>query len=257
MNIITLTSDFGYNDSYVGTMKGVINIINPNIKIIDITHNIKKYSIVSANYIINSFYKYFPENTIHNIVVDPGVGTNRLALIVKINKQIFVCPDNGLLSLILSDKKNNSKFYKIELKKLNKYYSNLCSSTFHGRDIFSPVCGLLSKGVKIENLSSEIKQIKTLNLKPIFNKTFVKGKIIHIDDFGNIITNVEKKDMKNFKLNYVKIKNKIIKQKVDNYDSIKKYAYLFGSNNFLELSMKQKSIAKDLNVNINDDILIK
>jgi hypothetical protein len=185
MSLITLITDFGLKDNYVGVMKGVIYSINPNVGIIDITHQIEPYDIVGASFILKSSFKYFPKGTIHVIVVDPGVGSKRKIILVRTENYYFLAPDNGILGFI----SDNHEI--IEL--INKeYFLNEISATFHGRDIFAPVAAYLSLGKRIEEFGHRLNKIKNLpsKFKPKFDKDKIVGEIIYIDHFGNLITNI-------------------------------------------------------------------
>lgn len=190
MSIINLLTDFGYSDTFVGTIKGVIIKINPQAKIIDLCHNIKPQAITDAAFCLLNSFAYFPKGTIHLAIVDPGVGTKRKAILVETKDYFFIAPDNGLLypALKQQDIKNiveitNPKFF---LKPL--------STTFHGRDIFAPVAAHLSLAIKSQNFGKKITKIKELKLpQPQRQKNELIGKIIYIDHFGNLITNISKK----------------------------------------------------------------
>ena len=186
--IITLTTDFGTSDPYVGIMKGVILSINPKAKIIDITHSIPPQDIISAGVTIKNSFSFFPEKTIHLAVVDPGVGSKRSPLLIKTEKYFFIGPDNGLFSSIIS----NEKIENI-VKITNKnYFLKKVSRTFHGRDIFAPVTAHLSTGKRPDTFGPDLKNpIITPFPKPcIVNKNEAEGEVIHIDRFGNLLTNI-------------------------------------------------------------------
>ena len=152
MSIITLLTDFGTEDAYVGVMKGVILSINPSAEVVDVCHYINPQDLIEAAYLIKSSYRYFPKGTIHIIVVDPGVGGNRLIVAVKLSGHIFLAPDNGVLTLLL-DEGEVDTIVRVEN---THYFLNSISQTFHGRDIFAPVGSHLSRGVFIENLGSKL-----------------------------------------------------------------------------------------------------
>ncbi len=194
--IVTLLTDFGTKDSYVGIMKGIISGINPDANIIDLCHEIGPQDIFEGAYILHSSYKFFPEGTIHVAVVDPGVGTKRKIICAKIRDYLFLVPDNGILSLVLSDEKP-----QIIIEVTNKKYflPETCpelvsgvSNTFHGRDIFAPVAAYLSKGINPLKLGKKLRKIKEIDLPaPDHSKQGVlKGEVIYIDAFGNLITNI-------------------------------------------------------------------
>lgn len=185
--IITLTTDFGYKDPFVGQMKGVILSINPEVQIVDITHDVASHSIEDAARLIWQSFKYFPQGTIHVVVVDPGVGSKRKALAVEAFNHYFLAPDNGVLTFIL--KKSIFKAFSIENK---KYILRKDSPTFQGRDLFSAAAAWLSRGVKIEDFGKKIKKPVLIGIdEAIKSANKIIGKVVYIDKFGNAITNIE------------------------------------------------------------------
>ena len=188
--VITLLTDFGNQDAYVGIMKGVIAGINPFANIVDICHNVPPQDIFGGAYLLYSSYKYFPRKTIHVAVVDPGVGSRRDIVCVETKDCFFLVPDNGILGFIIQNEKPKSIFRVTN----NKYFLPSPSNTFHGRDVFAPVAAHLSLGVKPQQLGIKIDQLEQLNIpKPVRKKTGrVEGQIIYIDRFGNLITNIKK-----------------------------------------------------------------
>ena len=196
MSIITLTSDFGTNDVYVGLVKGVIYSINPDVTIVDITHNIPSYDIISCALVISDLHKYFPAGTIHMVVVDPGVGTERNILMVEGNKQIFVGPDNGIFGMLvknMQEKQLDTEFYLINAP---KYYRRDYGNTFDARDKMAPVVAHLSLGLSHDVFAQEIKSIKEISIPfPTVCEDILQGNIIYVDNFGNLITNIHNKDV--------------------------------------------------------------
>ena len=189
MSIIALLTDFGLKDGFVGSMKGVILSINPEAKIVDISHEIESFSIIEGSIVLNATYRYFPKGTIFVSVVDPGVGTERKFIIVKTKDYFFVCPDNGLLTLVLK----KEKIKKIIEIKNKEFFLESDTNTFHGRDIFAPIAAYLSKGIKPEKFGDGIKNIKTNDIfEPKVLDGRIIGKIIKFDKFGNAITNIGK-----------------------------------------------------------------
>jgi len=188
--VITLLTDFGNQDAYVGIMKGVIAGINPFANIIDICHSIPPQDIFSGAYLLYTSYKYFPRKTIHVAVVDPGVGSRTDIVCVETKDYFFLVPDNGLLSFILQEERPKSIFRVTN----NKYFLPSPSNTFHGRDVFAPVAAHLSSGVKPQKMGIKINQLEQLDMpEPVHKKTGqVEGQIIYIDQFGNLITNITK-----------------------------------------------------------------
>ena len=188
--VMTLLTDFGNQDAYVGVMKGVITGINPLANIIDICHNIPPQDVFNAAYLLYTSYKYFPRGTIHVAVVDPGVGSRRNIVCVETKNYFFLVPDNGLLSFIVQEEKPKSIIRVTN----SKYFLPSPSNTFHGRDVFAPVAAHLSLGVKPQQLGNKINQLEQLDIpKPVHRKTGqVEGQIIYIYRFGNLISNIKK-----------------------------------------------------------------
>jgi S-adenosylmethionine hydrolase len=191
--VITLLTDFGNQDAYVGVMKGVIAGINPFANIVDICHSVPPQDIFGGAYLLYSSYKYFPKKTIHVAVVDPGVGSRRDIVCVVTKDYFFLLPDNGILSFIIQDEKPKSIFRITN----SKYFLPSPSNTFHGRDVFAPVAAHLSLGVKPQQLGIKINQLEQLDMpKPVRKKPGqAEGRIIYIDRFGNLITNITKEHL--------------------------------------------------------------
>ena len=190
MSIITITTDFGTDDEYAGIMKGVILSLNPSAVIVDITHHIDPQDLVQAAYTIYSSYRFFPQGTVHVVVVDPTVGSDRNIIAFKIMDHIFLAPDNGVLTLLINERNINS----IARIDNTSYFLDPVSRTFHGRDIFAPVSAHLSMGVPIKKLGTPVakKNLICLSiLEPYFSDNGeLVGSIVSIDHFGNLITNI-------------------------------------------------------------------
>jgi S-adenosylmethionine hydrolase len=183
--IITLTTDFGLADTFVAQMKGVILSINADAKIVDITHQIRPFSITDAARAISVAYPYFPKGTIHIGVTDPGVGSERRGLLICAGGHYFVGPDNGIFSLVV---KKAPDFRALSLRPLEDYP---LSSTFHGRDLFAPVAAMLSLGKSPESVGSLIEEVVMIDLsEPTMTNGSIVGTITAIDNFGNAITNI-------------------------------------------------------------------
>jgi S-adenosylmethionine hydrolase len=184
--ILTLTTDFGLSDHYVGAMKGVILGICPAARIVDITHEIAPYDITEGAYTIAQAYGTFPKKTVHVVVVDPGVGTARRPILVEAAGQYFIGPDNGVLSMIYGREK-----HKIRLIANERYFRQPVSQTFHGRDIFAPVAAHVAAGVLPSRMGKAIDDY----LRPAFQrpvqvgKRMWNGQVLKVDRFGNLITN--------------------------------------------------------------------
>lgn len=193
--IITLTTDFGLKDPFAGLMKGVIVGINPDARIVDITHNIQRHNVFEASQVLAMSYKYFPSTTIHVAVVDPSVGSMRRPLLVVTEDHYFIGPDNGIFSPIFEDLK--STFFKVYHITASHYYLPISGSTFHGRDIFAPVAAWLSKGVESHKMGEQIDDyIKIPAPKSVTSAdNTITGEIIVIDNFGNAISNITRDDL--------------------------------------------------------------
>ncbi len=190
--IITLLTDFGLKDVYVGVMKGVIAQINSNLKVIDLTHEIPPQNLFAARFCLQNAYPYFPPETVHVAVVDPGVGSTRRAIAIQLPNSFLVGPDNGIFSGVLESLEVEN--IKVVLLTNSEYWrTKTPSTTFHGRDIFAPVAAHIASGVKLENLGEEInpESLVKLSLNNItFTDSGLAGCVQHIDHFGNIITNI-------------------------------------------------------------------
>jgi S-adenosylmethionine hydrolase len=185
--IITLSTDFGNKDHYVGSMKGVIYTINPYVTITDITHEIPAHDVFSAAFSLRSFAAYFPKETIHIVVVDPGVGSRRKPIALEADDKFFVGPDNGVFTYVFLE---SESFRAYEISN-PKYFLARVSFTFHGRDIFAPAAAHLSLGVSIEDLGKRLLNPFMLEIKePEFGEEEVIGDVIYEDTFGNLITNI-------------------------------------------------------------------
>ena len=190
--IITLTTDFGLNDHYVGAVKGVILDINPDAQIIDICHSVQAFDVLDGALSIAQAYSYFPAGTVHVVVVDPGVGTARRPIILSTERHHFVAPDNGVLSLIYGREE------RVHVRHVTgeHYFLQPLSNTFHARDIFAPVAAYLAKGVDSEKFGEEIEDFVRFNAprpKPVDQKT-LRGVVLKVDRYGNMITNITPED---------------------------------------------------------------
>jgi len=248
--IITLTTDYGTNDHLVGTLKGVILKINPDVNIVDITHNVTPYDLLDGALAIGSSYSYFPPRTIHVVVVDPGVGTDRRPLLVTAETQYFVAPDNGVLSLVYEREES----ILVRHANVEHYYLQPVSKTFHGRDVFAPVAAWLSKGSQAAAMGDEINDYKKFSMpRPKSADGVVKGVILRVDSFGNLITNFRSEDLPEKTLESGSLKLQVGAQTVTRLvDTFAKgspgeaFAYL-GSNGFLEIGVNRGNASKTLN----------
>lgn len=190
--IITLTTDYGTNDHLVGTLKGVILKINPDVTIVDITHHVTPFDLLDGALSIGAAYSYFPARTIHIIVVDPGVGTERRPLLATSENQYFVAPDNGVLSLIYERDPN----VVVRHANVEHYYLQPVSKTFHGRDVFAPIAAWLAKSGQTASMGEVIEDYKKFAMpRPKAANGLMKGIVMRVDAFGNLVTNFRPEDI--------------------------------------------------------------
>ena len=192
-HIITLTTDFGLNDHFVGTMKGVIHAINAEAEIVDICNSVQSFDILEGALTIAQSYRYFPTDTINVVIVDPGVGSARRPILVTTEKHRFVAPDNGVLSLVYDREE------RISVRHITSdhYFLQPTSKTFHGRDIFAPIAAWLSKGVDPAKFGDEITDYARFTMprpKKISDKE-IKAVVMKVDKFGNLVTNITPEDV--------------------------------------------------------------
>lgn len=192
IRVLTFTTDFGLNDPFVGIMHGVVLNIQPETRIVDICHAVHSYDVSDGAWTIAQAYRFFPSRTVHVVVVDPGVGSSRRPIIVETEDYIFVAPDNGVLSLIES---REPKFV-VRHVTAERYFLQPVSNTFHGRDIFAAVGGWLSKGVAPAEFGPEITDY-IHNAFPLVERVgegSLRGVVMKVDKFGNLITNIGELD---------------------------------------------------------------
>ncbi len=254
-NLIALLTDFGTKDYFVGALKGAILSINSNVHIVDISHEIAPQNINSASFTLRACYKDFPAKTIFVAVVDPGVGSERRAILVETADYFFIAPDNGLLSFIFDEAKD---FRVFELTN-KKFFAETVSATFHGRDIFAPVAAHLSKGLNSNEFGNEITDfVRFKETRP--HKTAdneIEAEIIEIDRFGNLITNLKREDLpEKFTLEIGKTRI----EKLQNYfaEAEKSEVFMiFGSAGFLEIVAFQDSAKSLLMAEIGNKMAVK
>jgi S-adenosylmethionine hydrolase len=259
MKLLTFLTDFGVNSSYVSQMKGVA-LTMTNTEIVDISHEITPYNIREGAFVLMTALPYFPVGTVHVAVVDPGVGTMRRGIVITTKTQILVGPDNGLLipaAKVLGD----FTVYEIVNQKL---LPSFVSNTFHGRDIFTPVAAHILNGILFEQIGPVIKDFVNLDFGnfEINNKTIL-GKVIYVDNFGNIITNINSFAIKQMFSFDKKVLLYVGKKKfeipfVKSYNFVKPGSLLatIGSSNYLEIALNHGDAAKKLDVKPNNEIKI-
>ena len=256
--IITLTTDFGTSDHLVGAMKGVILNINPAARIVDITHGVAPYDILDGALSIANSYRYFPSRTIHLVIVDPGVGTERRPILVSGEKQFFVAPDNGVLSTIYERESCTVRHITAE-----HYFLNPVSPTFHGRDIFAPTAAWLSKAFQTEAFGEVVTDFVRFTMpKAKASGQAIKGVILRVDAFGNLMTNLTAEEIPVGALGGGAIKLAV------NGKQVLKFAQTFASGNpgepiavvgsagYVEIAVNRGSAARTLGVNRGAEVTL-
>ncbi len=267
--VITLTTDFGTADPYVAAMKGMILGINPDARLVDISHSIEPQNIPQAAYILSTAHEFFPQRTIHLAVVDPGVGTARKAVILRTPEADFVAPDNGLLSYVIESYArppftgNSARLDTTRVEAVHitnpAFWRPGVSATFHGRDIFAPVAAHLSLGIPPAEFGEAIDTLSVLpSAKPRREPdgTLV-GQILHIDHFGNLITNIRNTDLPGDYENLViVVRGKEINGLVTTYAAAEGLCALIGSSDYLEIALKNSDAADFTGASIGDEVKI-
>lgn len=260
--IITLTTDFGLVDEYVASMKGVILSINPSVHIVDISHQVAQGDIQGASFLLGRAYSSFPDGTIHVVVVDPGVGSGRRILAIQAARQIFIGPDNGVLSAALTAPTTVEAVYSVQNQEL---FRTPVSSTFHGRDIMAPTAAHLSSGLNIEEIGEPVVATDCNSITPPecrIDKEGITGSVIHIDRFGNLCTNITGQMLQPF-LNRgkctVRIRRLSIRTLSSHYadnPSGELLAHL-DSHNHLEIAVTNGSAAAFTDGSVGDDVIVE
>lgn len=259
---IGLITDFGDKDHFVGTMKGAILSVNPEANVIDITHKVPKHDVLTASFVLVNASETFPENSIFVVVVDPGVGTERKCILLRTENGLnFIGPDNGVFTLI-AEKYGSKEIREISNKEVMR---SEVSSTFHGRDIMAPAAAHLSKGFEATKVGPRLDEMKLLEIdKPRVSKERIFGKIIHIDDFGNLITNIEENTLKQFFETGDTLKVNIGGQEFEapflrafGEAGEREILSYIGSVNKMEIGKNQGNLAGDLKIEKNSNISVK
>lgn len=255
--IITLTSDFGLQDHYVSAMKAAILEVAPEARMVDISHEIPPQDIMAGAWVIRNVAFMYPKGTIHLVVVDPGVGTNRNPVVVKMSGHYFVGPDNGIFSLLYDQ-------YKYEAIKLNKpeYWRERRANTFDGRDIFGPIAAHLSNGVAMQDLGDPIEEMVVYHWAvPIGDKDGLQGWVLHIDRFGNLITNITESLIREYvgdRKVKVYVGTTVVNDIVNTFGDVEEGdpAVFIGSSGMLEIGVNKGNAAELLSVHKGAQISI-
>lgn len=256
-SIITLTTDFGLGDHYVGVMKGVVLSINENAALVDVTHSIASHDVGAASFVVGNSYRFFPEGTVHLVVVDPGVGSERRPLAIRAAGHFFVGPDNGVFSSVLHSRAG----VRVHEITNGKYFREEVSSTFHGRDVFSPVAAHLSLGVSLSELGPEAGGPEILPEQGCSAEGGrIRGAVVYADKFGNLVTSIPTEVLRNKARAEVSVGGKTIRGVSRSYSSAAPGEILAvgGSSGYVEISVNRGSArdalgAGPLEVVITDD----
>ena len=267
--VITLTTDFGMADGYVAAMKGVALGIDPQARLIDISHSISPQDKAGAAFILGTTCPYFPKGTIHLAVVDPGVGTDRRAIILRTPDADYVAPDNGILSYIVrryagEDAGGGMQRLPAGLEAVvitdSRYWRTPVSATFHGRDIFMPVAAHLSLGVTPASFGEPTDSLFLLPspLPELRPDGSVAGRVLHIDAFGNLVTGIRESDLPGDKLSVVvEVCGKTIHGVSRTYGGGAGLVAIIGSSDYLEIALRDGSAAELLGVKTGEKVEIK
>ena len=272
--VLTFTTDFGASDSYVAAMKGVALGIAPDLTLVDVTHEVPRHDIAHGAFILGSVYRYFPADTVHVAVVDPGVGTSRKAVALVTPAGVFCAPDNGLLSYVLNDHQSASQVRlastefgapvtvavpeSCEAYEISNpaYMLEPVSGTFHGRDIFTPAAAHLASGLEPERLGEPLRELTILNLFTLeLSNGAVTGRVVHVDRFGNIVTNIPADRLPQGDVVVEVVNTKIHGLRATFADADGLLA-LVGSHGYLEIAENMGSAADSLGVGVGDAVVV-
>jgi len=273
--VITLLTDFGIDDSYAAAVKGVILSINPEAVLVDVTHSVRPQDIPEAAFILINAYPCFPQGTVHLAVVDPGVGTERAAVLLETARGYFVAPDNGILSYVLedlapappaeADQVRFPQLYRREVPPEVRAYSltnpafhrHPVSATFHGRDIFAPAAAHLSRGVPPDGFGERLSHLAVFPIPhPQRIAEGLVGHVVHVDHFGNLITDVRNSDLLSRDV-IVEVKGRRIEGIVPSYAHGEGPVAVIGSGGRLEIAVKNGSAADYLHMGLGDGFMIR
>jgi S-adenosyl-L-methionine hydrolase (adenosine-forming) len=258
--IVTLTTDYGTNDHLVGVMKGVILSINPDVTLVDITHGVLAHDVLDGALTIGQAYKYFPPKTIHVVVVDPGVGTERRPILVAGDQHYFVAPDNGVLSSVYDQTEALYVWHIIS----EHYFRQPVSKTFHGRDIFAPVAAWLSKSWQTSAFGEAITDFTRFAIpKPKTSGNTTRGVVLRVDQFGNLITNLRIEDVPALASAdgkcTIKAGSAVIGKMVTTFaeGASGELVGIIGSSGYLEICVNKASAARTLGIGRGTEVTVE
>lgn len=258
--IVTLTTDYGTNDHLVGTVKGVILKVNPDVTIVDITHNVVAYDLLDGALAIGSAYRYFPSKTVHVVIIDPGVGTERRPLLVSGEQHFFVGPDNGVLSVVYSREERLA----VRHVTAEHYFLQPVSKTFHGRDVFAPVAAWLTKTWQSQSFGEEIQDYIRFSLpKPKTADGVLKGVVLRVDTFGNLMTNFAIGDLPEGMMKNGSLNMQVGQKKVQHFSETfangpaGQPTAILGSSGFIEIAVNRGNAARVLGVSRGAEVTVE
>ena len=257
--IVTFTTDFGLQDAFVGIMHGVVLNIEPQTRIADICHAVASYDVLDGAWTIAQAYRFFPPRTAHVIVVDPGVGSERRPILAETESYVFIAPDNGVLSMV------EAREPKFSVRHITseRYFLTPVSQTFHGRDIFAPVAGWLSKGIDPAEFGPEITDYLRLPLPKVerIGENSLRGVVLKVDKFGNLITNIGEQEAPELFAATVPAVSILVsgekithlsKSYAEGADS--EYFAIIGSSGYLEIAANKASAADKLSAGVGSPV---
>ncbi len=262
MKFISLLTDFGVRDGYVGVMKGVIYGIAPDVQIADITHTISPQNVMEGALALGRAAPFFPEGTVHVAVVDPGVGTTRHPIAARLGRYSYVGPDNGLFTVVLQRAEKYGEAVKLVRLDRRSYWLPEVSNVFHGRDIFAPVGAHLANGVALEELGSPVDDIVRLEMPVVeITPNGLRGQVISVDNFGNLVTNIHRSDLPPAEFDHlvVSIAGAQIQGMVRTFGSrpTGELIALFGTANDLIVSVVNGSAAERLGASTGEPVEVR
>jgi len=253
--IVTFTTDFGLSDPFAGIMHGVVLNIHPETTIVDICHAVPSYDVLDGAWTIAQAYRFFPPRTVHVVVVDPGVGSTRRPIVVETEDYVLVAPDNGVLSLVEASEPK----FSVRHITAARYFLQPVSQTFHGRDVFAPVAGWLSKGVAPADFGPEVSDYVRLPLPVVerIGENSLRGLVLKVDKFGNLITNISEQDAPSlFVISPPPFNLLIAGQKITRVchsyaeGSENEFFAIVGSSGYVEVAARQASAAEKLEAGV-------
>jgi S-adenosylmethionine hydrolase len=254
--VVALLTDFGLKDPYVGVMKGVILSVNPGAKLIDLSHDVPQQAVLDAYFLLSNSHRYFPAGTLFVSVVDPGVGSDRAIIGVETDRALYLAPDNGLLGFLEKD----GKIRRIVRVEERKYFLEPVSNTFHGRDIFAPVAGHLSKGLDLGRLGPSARRLRTISAPApkVTREGVLVGEIVSIDRFGNLVTNIPGGGLAGADAVQIRLRKTFVERIVTSYAAAPKgeLVGIVGSGGTLELSVNRGDARKKTGAKVGDPVRV-